>query len=182
MAQQLGTFRAAKPAIIVFYISICHNIGIAYVVQFRTDEARTERLRVSNLTNIVYGMSSPEALLGLPEHQSAKPQVTLATDTDTAERLIPAIVATFGPRVRSVRFIRGSSGDKTKHAYGAFLVNENEDVLVYIENALIGYDGAGPDLSKKLLSALGAPSSVFDTVNDMARPLEQHYGIRVFLK
>ena len=71
--------------------------------------------------------------------------------------------------VKRLEFIRD---DRRR---GVFLIaddaegTEREKVLAHLANALLGYDGSGPELSKAILEHLGVPVSVFEAIQDATR-------------
>lgn len=94
---------------------------------------------------------------------------------DIVARLVPRCRATAG----FIDFIRTFVDDVPYS--GAIVHDGNGYPLIRFTTALLGYDGAGPELSRQILMELEVPSERFDILNSEARPRYNNYAIRQML-
>lgn len=65
---------------------------------------------------------------------------------------------------------------------GALVYNNEDELIIRVDNALLGLRGSGPMLSKRLLELLQAPPGLFDALNDSVAYGCNVYGIVVTIK
>ena len=119
----------------------------------------------------VYRLSVPAARL----FNERNARVVINTDTTASERYMEPLLAIIKNDVKSIGFARLHTRSGEEVARGVFLMDEWGFVLVYIKNALVGYDGSGSALTRSIMKNLGIPESEFDRVNDSARLTSRNY-------
>jgi hypothetical protein len=102
--------------------------------------------------------------------------VTIDTDAYLTEKIVTQLVSLIKADIYSIQFVRGFN-HRGEFARGVFLLDANGTVIVHITNALIGYDGSGPALSRRILELFGFSQQAFHNINDTVRPSQQHYGL-----
>lgn len=70
-----------------------------------------------------------------------------------------------------VEFLYWPGSMTTREVRGALLFSVDEHPVVYVQNALLGYDGAGPGLSRDIMVQLGMLPAAFIQLNQAAKLL-----------
>lgn len=106
-----------------------------------------------------------------------EPKIVIDTHADDSEKYLIPLVNLVKFKIHSIEFVRGT--DKSGHEFirGAFLMNESGFAVVHVTNALIGYGGSGPYLSRRILQMFGFSDEAFQTINEAARPTGQNYAL-----
>jgi hypothetical protein len=104
-------------------------------------------------------------------------RIVIDADTDRSEQYLRAVLPLIKAEIYSIELVRGRQPNGQEFIRGAFLMNETGSVVVRISNALIGYDGSGPHLSRRILEMFGFSKEAFEMINNAARPTEQHYAL-----
>lgn len=107
-------------------------------------------------------------------------QCVIETDTFRSATLAGAVLPVLRDEIVRVDFVRAASAlDDSREVRGAFCTDDQGYIVLHIVNALIGYDGSGPELSRVLLDLIGLPRLAFQELNAIAKPTEQRYALRL---
>lgn len=82
-------------------------------------------------------------------------------DANVVWRSLGPVLEEIGDRIARMEFI----WDRSTGRRGVVVYNDDGDPVLHVVNALLGYRGAGPALSRQIMEALGVPSEVYAMIN-----------------
>ena len=103
------------------------------------------------------------------------PGVVVNYGKDTPPRLLEAVIKTLKKAVDSIELVRGLRPSGHTFVQGIFLKDRSGRVIAHIPNAVIGGEGSGPNLSRRVMEILGFSDETFQRVNLAGRAAKQHY-------